>query len=712
MPTAAVLEDDLEDKLAEDADAERSLSDLTVCLPGVSETFAVALGKGLNIFTVGDLLKHYPRRYEDRTHFKPICDIKHGESVTISGKVIGVENIPTRTRVTLTKIAIDDRTGIAFLVFFNQWFLKKQFDKLQGKTIVAYGKASRSGRGGLDLTDVEWEAPEEDKDVLSSGRIVPVYALSAGLLQGKVRRAVYTALEQYGDLVEETLPERLQERRGLPPLAESYQQIHFPDSEEARLLAQRRFVFDEFFGLQLLLAVRKRQSEKAAGTSFAEVNSPVDALTSVLPYPLTGAQARVTGEVAQDMAAPRSMNRLVQGDVGAGKTVIAMAALLIAVRNGYQAALMAPTEILAEQHYLGIRRTMESLGVTVTLLSGSLPAKEKRAALASVASGETHIAVGTHALIQNDVAFHNLGLGVVDEQHRFGVMQRAALKNKGTAPDVLVMTATPIPRTLTLTVYGDLEVSIIDQMPPGRKPIKTHWKRSHERALVYETLRKMLKEGRQAYVICSLIEENEKLQARAATELAAHLQAHVFTDYKIGLLHGQMKSNEKEETMTRFRDRELQLLVATTVIEVGVDVPNASVIVIEDADRFGMAQLHQLRGRVGRGDTQSYCLLIGDPKTEDGASRLTTMAQTTDGFLIAEEDLKLRGPGDFYGTRQSGLQVLPFVDVVRDVPVLKEAREEAFAVLAEDPKLLLPEHAALKAVVKSKYKNVQGVSAS
>lgn len=712
MPTATVLEENAENDFAEEADAARSLSDLTVCLPGVSETFAVALGKGLNIFTVGDLLKHYPRRYEDRTHFKPICDIKHGEAVTISGKVIGVENIPTRTRVTLTKIAIDDRTGIAFLVFFNQWFLKKQFDKLQGKTIVAYGKASRSGRGGLDLTDVEWEAPEEDKDVLSSGRIVPVYALSAGLLQGRVRRAVYTALEQYGDLVEETLPERLQERHGLPPLAESFQQIHFPDSEEARQTAQRRFVFDEFFGLQLLLAVRKRQSEKAAGTAFAEVSSPVAELKSVLPYPLTGAQARVIGEVAKDMAASRSMNRLVQGDVGAGKTVVAMAALLIAVRNGYQAALMAPTEILAEQHYLGIRRTMESLGVTVTLLSGSLPAKEKRAALASVASGETHIAVGTHALIQNDVAFHNLGLGVVDEQHRFGVMQRAALKSKGAAPDVLVMTATPIPRTLTLTVYGDLEVSIIDQMPPGRKPIKTHWKRSHERALVYETLRKMLREGRQAYVICSLIEENEKLQARAATELAAHLSAHVFFDYKIGLLHGQMKPSEKEETMTRFRDRELQLLVATTVIEVGVDVPNASVIVIEDADRFGMAQLHQLRGRVGRGETQSYCLLIGDPKTEDGAARLTTMAQTTDGFLIAEEDLKLRGPGDFYGTRQSGLQVLPFVDVVRDVPVLKEAREEAFAVLAEDPKLLLPEHAALKAVVKSKYKSVAGVSAS
>ena len=690
----------------------RSLGDPVTRTPGVSESLAAAMGKGLGVFTAGDLLRHYPRRYEDRTHFKPICDIRHGEAVTISGKVISVENIPTRSRVTLTKIAIDDRSGIAFLVFFNQWYLKKQFDKMRGKMIVAYGKASRAGRGGLDMTDVEWEELDEDKDALSSGRIVPVYGLTGGVPQPRLRRAVWDALGIYGDLVEETLPDGLRARRGLPPLVEALRAIHFPESEEARTAAQRRFVFDEFFGLQLLLAVRKRQSDKVVGTAFAVTDGPVEELKAVLPYPLTRAQARVIDETARDMASSRSMNRLVQGDVGAGKTVVAMASLLIAVRNGYQAAMMAPTEILAEQHYLGIRRTMESLGVRVSLLSGSLPAKEKRTALASVASGETHIAVGTHALIQDDVAFHRLGQAVVDEQHRFGVMQRAALKGKGSAPDVLVMTATPIPRTLTLTVYGDLDVSIIDQLPPGRKPIKTHWKRGHERQAVYETLRRLLQEGRQAYVICSLIEENEKLQARAATELAAHLQAHVFQDYKIGLLHGQMKPAEKEETMTRFRDRHLQLLVSTTVIEVGVDVPNASVIVIEDADRFGMAQLHQLRGRVGRGDTQSYCLLIGDPKTEDGTSRLTTMAQTTDGFLIAEEDLKLRGPGDFYGTRQSGLQPLPFVDVVRDVPVLKEAREEAFALLEDDPKLLRPEHAALKAVVKSKYKNVLGVSAS
>ena len=716
MTRAALVRDSAKD-LAEDAEpleepVEKSLDDLVTRLPGVTEQFAATLGKGLAVHTVGDLLRHYPRRYEDRTQFKPICDVRHGESVTISGKVISVENIPTRSRVTLTKVALDDRSGIAFLVFFNQWYLKKQFDKLRGKVIVAYGKSSRAGRGGLDMTDVEWEAPEDDKDALSSGRIVPVYPLTEGALQARVRRAVWCALEEYGDLAEETLPPDLRERRDLPPLADALRAIHFPETEDARLAAQRRFVFDEFFGLQLLLAVRKRQADKMQGTAFAETSGPIAELRAVLPYPLTGAQDRVIGEVAKDMASTRGMNRLVQGDVGAGKTVVAMSALLIAVRNGYQAAMMAPTEILAEQHYLGIRRTMESLGVKVTLLSGSLPAKEKRAALAAAASGEAHIVVGTHALIQDDVVFHRLGLGVVDEQHRFGVMQRAALKQKGFSPDVLVMTATPIPRTLTLTVYGDLDVSIIDQLPPGRKPIKTHWKRGHERQAVYETLRRLLKEGRQAYVICSLIEENEKLQARAATELASHLQTHVFTEYTVGLLHGQMKPSEKEGTMTRFRDRELQLLVSTTVIEVGVDVPNASVIVIEDADRFGMAQLHQLRGRVGRGETQSYCLLIGDPKTEDGSSRLTTMAQTIDGFLIAEEDLKLRGPGDFYGTRQSGLQPLPFIDVVRDVPVLKEAREEAFALLLDDPKLARPEHAALKAVVKSKYKNVLGLSAS
>ncbi|MBV9850961.1 MAG: DEAD/DEAH box helicase, partial [Armatimonadetes bacterium] len=383
----------------------RSLDDPVTRVPGVTEAMAAALGKGLKIFTAGDLLRHCPRRYEDRTHFKAIADIRHGESVTIRGKVINVENIPTRSRVTLTKVALDDRTGIAFLVFFNQWYLKKQFEKLRGREVVAYGKASRSGRGGLEMTDVEWESLSEDKDALSSGRIVPIYPACEGVVQGRLRRAAWECLQEYGPLVEEALPPALRGTRDLMPIGEALRQIHFPDSEDGRLAAQRRLVFDEFFGLQLTLAVRKRQADKTRGTVFAETDGPVEELKAVLPYPLTGAQERVIGEIAADMRSDRAMNRLVQGDVGAGKTVVAMAALLIAVRNGFQAALMAPTEILAEQHYLGIHRTMETLGVQVSLLSGSLPAKEKRAALAAVASGETQIAVGTHALIQEDVAF-------------------------------------------------------------------------------------------------------------------------------------------------------------------------------------------------------------------------------------------------------------------------------------------------------------------
>jgi ATP-dependent DNA helicase RecG len=676
----------------------------------VTEALAATLAKNLKLTTVRDLLYHFPRRYEDRTHFKRIADVRHGEAVVVSGKVINVENVPTRSRLTLTKVAIKDNSGIAFLVFFNQWYLKKQFEKLRGKTIVAYGKSSRSALGrGLEVTDVEWEAlAEEGDDTLSANRIVPIYPGTEGVSQSRLRRLLWNTVQKYASGVEETLPDTVLARQGLPKASEALRQIHFPESEPERQTAERRFIFDEFFRLQLVLAARRRQVERMPGIAFPETAGPIAELVKALPYALTEAQARVIEEAAEDMRLSRPMNRLVQGDVGAGKTVIAMAALLIAARNGYQAAMMAPTEILAEQHYLNIHRTMEKLGLRVALLTGSLTAKEKEAALAGVASGEIHIAVGTHALIQEGVSFARLGLAVVDEQHRFGVLQRAALKEKGAAPDILVMTATPIPRTLTLTVYGDLDVSIIDQLPPGRKPVKTHWKRADERPQVYEALRKLLKESRQAYVICSLILESEKLQARAATELAAHLGKHVFPEYKVGLLHGQMRPSEKEETMQRFRDRELQLLVSTTVIEVGVDVPNASVIVIEDADRFGLAQLHQLRGRVGRGSTQSYCLLIADPKTDEGRARMEVMANTCDGFVIAEEDLKLRGPGDFYGTRQSGAEWLPFIDVLRDTPILHAARNEAFAMLERDPKLELPEHQALKATVQDRYKVMIG----
>jgi ATP-dependent DNA helicase RecG len=412
------------------------------------------------------------------------------------------------------------------------------------------------------------------------------------------------------------------------------------------------------------------------------------------------------------MARPQCMNRLLQGDVGSGKTAVAMAAILAAVRNGYQAALMAPTEILAEQHFLGLSEGLGRLGMKVDLLIGSLSAAEKRAAQQRTASGETQLAIGTHALLQEGVDFVRLGLVIVDEQHRFGVLQRAALGEKGANPDVLVMTATPIPRTMSLTVYGDLDISIIDEMPPGRRPIRTHWKGKEERSKVYQSARQLIEQGRQVYIVCPLIEESEKLQVRAATHLYNHLANDIFPDLRVGLLHGQMKTAEKDEAMKSFRSGEVQVLVATTVIEVGVDVPNATVMIIEDAERFGLAQLHQLRGRVGRADHQSYCVMIADGNTEEARQRLTVMAQTNDGFVIAEEDLKLRGPGEFYGTRQSGMPSLKIADIFRDVPVLEEARKAAFALVEADPELKDPAYAALKRALKQKFEDLQLVAVS
>ena len=544
-------------------------------------------------------------------------------------------------------------------------------------------------------------------DSLSIGRIVPIYPATEGIGQKALRKLVWAALPladaQAGvnpsAVNADPLPANLRDQRALLPRAQAVRGFHYPESNMEMEAARRRLVYDELLGMQLLLAGRKRASGRANGIAFEETAGPVAELQAVLPFTMTGAQQRVVGEIADDMRASHPMNRLVQGDVGSGKTAVAMAAMAIAARNGYQCALMAPTEILAEQHLRSLRPRLEEIGIPVDLLTGSRPAREKEAVKGRILSGETSVVVGTHALIQEGVRFARLGLAVIDEQHRFGVLQRAALAGKGENPDVLVMTATPIPRTLTLTVYGDLDVSIIDELPPGRKPIKTHAKSASEKTGIYEGVRRLIQSGRQAYVVCPLIEESEKMQARAATELAAHLTAHVFPEYKIGLLHGQMSNDEKDAVMARFRANESQVLVATTVIEVGVDVPNAAVMVIEDADRFGLAQLHQLRGRVGRGEWASFCILIADPKTPIGEKRMQVMTGTNDGFRIAEEDLRLRGPGEFYGVRQSGIPLLAIADVIRDVDVLREARADAFALIAADPTLARPENAGLRVMV-------------
>ncbi len=668
-------------------------------IKGVGEKLAPLLGK-LGLFTIGDLLAFYPRRYEDRSQFIPIGQVCDGQTALIAGKVTAVENRPTKTRLVITKVTVDDDSpSVASLTWFNQWRMKQTFEKMMGKRIVAYGTAKRA-YSAVEITQPEWELLDEgdEEGSLSVGRIVPIYALTEGVGQKTLRKIIHQAVEKYAGDVPDFLPDELRQRHGFLPICDTVRAVHFAANQSVLDAARKRLIYEEFLGLQLLLAGRKQAGRIAPGITFAETDGPIAKFEGVLPFTLTGAQARVVREIGHDMASPQAMNRLVQGDVGSGKTAVALAAMTIAHENGYQAALMAPTEILAEQHFRNVRATLEKLNIRVDLLTGSLTAKEKAAVRARVQSGETHVVVGTHALIQDAVAFARLGLAVIDEQHRFGVLQRAALSGKGQSPDVLVMTATPIPRTLTLTVYGDLDVSIIDELPPGRKPIVTHWKRGKSKKTVYDGVRSLLKQGRQAYVVCPLVEESEKLQVRAATDLAAQLTEE-FSEFSVGLLHGQMPPTEKDDVMKRFRDNEVQLLVATTVIEVGVDVPNAVVMIIEDADRFGLAQLHQLRGRVGRGQHESFCVLLADPATPDGQTRMRVLCETSDGFRIAEEDLRLRGPGEFYGVRQSGIAGMKIANVLRDQDRLAEARNDAFTIIESDPKLGKPEHRGLRHMV-------------
>jgi ATP-dependent DNA helicase RecG len=666
---------------------------------GVGEKLAQVLSK-LNIYTLGDLLFHLPRRYEDRRHFRKIAHARVGEAVTVSGKLVTVDNVKVRN-LTLTKAYLDDGSGVLELVWYNQPYMKENLNKLRNSQIVAYGVIKESPYG-LQMETPEWEDLPDGADpdsLLSVNRIVPIYPLTEGIRQKRMRQIIWNAV-QHAHLAPEILPRSVRERVGLMPLPQALQQIHFPDSEQVIEPARQRLVFEEFFLLQLGVGLQRQRTRQERGIAMRiDADRLNEMLHRIVPFELTNAQKRVIGEIWSDMAQPHPMNRLLQGDVGSGKTIVAAAAILAAVDNQYQAAIMAPTEILAEQHYINLHRLFQPLGISVELLVGRLSNKQRQQARERIATGRGMVAVGTHALIQEGVSFARLGLAIVDEQHRFGVLQRAALRDKGIMPHVLVMTATPIPRTLTLTLYGELDVSVIDELPPGRKPVRTYWKTPEERLKVYAGVRKLVEEGRQAYVICPLIDESDKLQVRAAEEMAEHLQKDVFPDLRVGLLHGRMKPAEKEAVMEAFRAGELDILVSTTVIEVGVDVPNAAAIVIEDADRFGLAQLHQLRGRVGRSEHQSYCVLIANPKSEEGQRRMDIMTRTNNGFLIAEEDLRIRGPGEIYGTRQSGMPSFRVADLVKDMRLLEVARREAFHLLEQDPDLSRPEHAALQEAV-------------
>jgi ATP-dependent DNA helicase RecG len=556
---------------------------------------------------------------------------------------------------------------------------------------------------------------EEDADLVHFGRLVPIYPLTAGLHQKTLRTLMKSILDTYVPQIEETLPHSIRRDHALPTLQEAMQQVHFPDAHldlgqlhQHQTPFHQRLIFEEFFLLELGLALRKRATQREQrAASYQQPNHLGERLISQLPFRLTAAQQRVLEEVLDDLQRPFPMNRLIQGDVGSGKTVVALLAMLMAVSNGFQAAIMTPTEILAEQHAATLRDLLSaSLELDVALLTGSLKARARREQLAKVAGGQAAIVVGTHALIYDEVQFHRLGMIVVDEQHRFGVLQRATLRSKGLTPDVLVMTATPIPRTLSMTLYGDLDLSVIDELPPGRLPVQTKVLRAGRRDQAYRRIRREVSRGQQAYMVYPLIEESEKLDLGAAVEMVGQLQQEVFPDYRIGLLHGRLSSEDKEAIMRAFKQRELDILVCTTVIEVGVDIPNATVMVIENAEHFGLAQLHQLRGRVGRGADQAYCLLIaGDKLSKEGRQRLLVMQKSNDGFYVSEQDLQIRGPGELLGTRQAGLPELHVGNLLHHGIWLEQARRAAFAVIATDPNLSQPEHRSLRHALSTRWRD-------
>lgn len=659
---------------------------------GVGQARAGRLSS-LGITTVADLLWHLPNRYQDFTSTKLIADVVPGEPVTIVGEVISVEDKPTSRdpRLWITIARIRDDSGVAEAV----WFTRTKSPKLRprfspapprGALVYLSGVAERA-YGKVSFANPEWEDATRgvEGEPLNTARVVPVYGLTEGLGQKAVRRIVSNALSGYGDEIREVLPFEVLGRYGLPERRWAFLNVHFPSDMASASLARRRLTFEELFLLRLALKWRKSQY-KASGTGLKHGpdGQLVAAFMKNLPFALTRAQEKVIREIAGDMEGPTPMARLVQGDVGSGKTVVAAYALVKTVENGYQGAMMAPTEILAEQHLLSLKKLLGPLGISVYLISGSQSQKERQEALTAARSGAAQVVVGTHALIQGDVEFSQLGLAITDEQHRFGVTQRAILAAKGGRPHVLVMSATPIPRTLAMAIYGDLDVSVIDELPPGRIPVETHWVMPSQRPRVYQFVREQVSRGRQAYIVCPLVEESEALSVKAAASEAEILERDVFPDLKVGLLHGRMSSSEKDAVMTDFRDGRIDILISTTVIEVGVDVPNASVMVIEDAERFGLAQLHQLRGRVGRGRHRGYCILVSQAASEVARQRMQVMQRTSDGFEIAEQDLRLRGPGEFFGTRQHGLPDLNVDILPGDLRVLAEAIEAAEGVDIEE----------------------------
>lgn len=647
-------------------------------LKGVGEARAASFAK-MNIHTVGDLLYLFPRTYEDRTQIKEIADCIDGETVCVSVTVFSpVRETRIRKNMTIYNLAAYDDSGSVNFVWYNNKYVKQLFSA--GDKYIFYGKVSR-GRRGMEMVNPVYEKAGAGK---YTGKIIPVYPLTAGLMQKNVQSALALALDSVGD-IPDPLPPQLREHFRIAEINYAMRNIHFPDSFDSFHIARRRFVFEELFILQLALLMKKGENTKNTGIVFSDTACTGDFIKR-LPFALTGAQQRTVDEILADFSSGVQMSRLVQGDVGSGKTAVAAAAVYCCVKNGYQAVMMAPTEILAAQHFETFRQLYADLGINVVFLSGGLSAKEKRFNTELIKNGLADVIIGTNAVIQESVEYARLGLVIADEQHRFGVEQRSRLLAKGTDPHMLIMSATPIPRTLALILYGDLSISVIDELPPGRKPVKTYAVGENMRRRVYAFMEKNLAEGGQCYVVCPLIEETQNSDLNNAIELTEKLRS-AFPQYTTGLMHGRMKPKEKDAVMDEFAAGRINILVSTTVIEVGVNVPNSNIMIIENAERFGLSQLHQLRGRVGRGSRQSFCILFAHGNNDVTKKRMQTMCQSNDGFYISEQDLKLRGPGDFFGTRQHGLPEMKIANLFEDADILQLAQKAAQGLYKRDPAL-------------------------
>lgn len=649
----------------------------------------------LGVYTLEDLINYYPRTYEDRTNVKKIEELQDGENALIEAVTLsGVSTYRLRRNMTISKVLVQDDTGKCLITWFNQDYVKAKIHSKEKYRF--YGKVTKNN-GKIEMASPVFD---EEKEHKNTGKIVPIYPTTKNLSQTSIRNAIENALKLIDEKIEETLPDYIIKEYNLMDLETSTRRIHFPETMTDFSRARNRLAFEELLSFQLaLLSLKNQYEDEKRGIQYSKDIHMSDVINT-LPFKLTKAQLKVLEEIDNDMESEKPMNRLLQGDVGSGKTVVAMISAYKAVRSGYQVAVMAPTTILATQHINNFNKILSGFGIKCELLISSLTKKQKDAVLQRLKNGEIDIIIGTHALLQENVEFNKLGLVITDEQHRFGVKQRSIIAGKGNNPDVLVMTATPIPRTLAIIVYGDLDISIIDELPPNRKKIETVAVRENMSERINAFIKKNVEEGKQAYIVCPFVDENEEmLDVKSIEKLAKSYKEEIFKDYKVEILHGKMKPKDKEQIMQDFKDNKISILISTTVIEVGVDVPNANIMVIENAERFGLAQLHQLRGRVGRGDIKSYCILKYNTNSAIARERMKIMVDTDDGFKIAEKDLELRGSGEFFGTKQHGLPEFKIANIFEDIKILKQVQELALKIEMNDPKLEKQENAKLKALV-------------